>query len=83
MGAIRAKLFKNGSSQAVRLPKAFRFSGTEVTLTRDIATGSVTISPVIGDSWEEFFAFRDAEPSLKNETFERVGNDPIEIRDLF
>jgi len=25
-----AKLFKHGGSQAVRLPKAFRFSGTEV-----------------------------------------------------
>ncbi len=27
-----AKLFKNGRSQAVRLPKAFRFEGTEVTI---------------------------------------------------
>ena len=26
----RAKLFKNGQSQAVRLPKALRFSGKEV-----------------------------------------------------
>ena len=25
-----AKLFKNGRSQAVRLPKEFRFEGTEV-----------------------------------------------------
>ena len=25
-----AKLFKHGGSQAVRLPKAFRFNGTEV-----------------------------------------------------
>lgn len=29
-----AKLFKHGGSQAVRLPKAFRFSGTEVSITR-------------------------------------------------
>ncbi len=27
---LTAKLFPNGSSQAVRLPKEFRFSGTEV-----------------------------------------------------
>jgi len=27
-----AKLFKNGDSQAVRLPKEFRFKGTEVFL---------------------------------------------------
>ena len=28
--AITAKLFKNGNSQAVRLPKEFRFEGEEV-----------------------------------------------------
>ncbi len=27
-----AKLFKHGGSQAVRLPKAFRFAGTEVVI---------------------------------------------------
>lgn len=31
----RAKLFMHGGSQAVRLPKAFRFEGTEVTVTKD------------------------------------------------
>lgn len=30
----RAKLFQNGSSQAVRLPKQFRFEGTEVFVRR-------------------------------------------------
>ncbi|HEY9217115.1 MAG TPA: AbrB/MazE/SpoVT family DNA-binding domain-containing protein [Phenylobacterium sp.] len=30
----RAKLFMHGGSQAVRLPKAFRFEGTEVTVRR-------------------------------------------------
>jgi len=29
-----AKLFKHGGSQAVRLPKAFRFPGTEVLMER-------------------------------------------------
>ncbi len=31
----RAKLFANGHSQAVRLPKEFRFVGTEVKIRRD------------------------------------------------
>jgi len=31
-----AKLFKNGASQAVRLPADFRFEGEEVYITRDI-----------------------------------------------
>lgn len=29
-----AKLFQNGNSQAVRLPKAFQFDGTEVEILR-------------------------------------------------
>ena len=31
---ITAKLFRNGSSQAVRLPKEFRFEGDEVCIKR-------------------------------------------------
>jgi antitoxin VapB len=31
---VMAKLFKHGGSQAVRLPKAFRFKGTEVAIER-------------------------------------------------
>jgi antitoxin VapB len=31
----RAKLFTHGGSQAVRLPKAFRFEGDEVTVRRE------------------------------------------------
>jgi virulence-associated protein VagC len=34
MAEKRAKLFKNGHSQAVRLPKEFRFVGTEVRIRR-------------------------------------------------
>ena len=30
----RAKLFQNGASQAVRLPREFRFEGTEVRIRR-------------------------------------------------
>jgi antitoxin VapB len=31
----KAKLFTHGGSQAVRLPKAFRFEGSEVKIERD------------------------------------------------
>jgi antitoxin VapB len=31
---ITAKIFRHGGSQAVRLPKAFRFAGTEVQIER-------------------------------------------------
>ena len=49
-----AKLFKNGRSQAVRLPAEFRFAETEVFIRRDPASGDVVLSRRPGD-WKEFF----------------------------
>jgi antitoxin VapB len=43
---MRAKLFRNGRSQAVRLPAAFRFEGTEVEIHRDPESGAVVLTPV-------------------------------------
>ena len=48
----RAKLFANGGSQAVRLPKEFRFDGEEVEVRR-FGTG-VLITPVEIDLDEWF-----------------------------
>jgi antitoxin VapB len=39
-----AKLFKNGRSQAVRLPVSYRFEGEEVYIRRDPVTGDVILS---------------------------------------
>lgn len=51
-----AKLFKNGASQAVRLPAKFRFEGDEVYATRDDRTGDVVLSNRPGaKSWGDFF----------------------------
>lgn len=51
-----AKLFKNGASQAVRLPMEFRFEGDEVFVSRDDATGDVVLSTRPGArAWREFF----------------------------
>lgn len=51
-----AKLFKNGASQAVRLPAEFRFEGEEVYVTRDDATGDVVLSNRPGaKTWSDFF----------------------------
>ncbi|RJP47419.1 MAG: AbrB/MazE/SpoVT family DNA-binding domain-containing protein [Desulfobacteraceae bacterium] len=57
-----AKLFKNGSSQAVRLPAEFRFSGSdEVYATRDDATGDVVLSRRPGKKiWKDFFDLTDS-----------------------
>ena len=51
-----AKLFKNGASQAVRLPAEFRFEGNEVYISRDDATGDVVLSNHPGAKiWNAFF----------------------------
>jgi antitoxin VapB len=44
-----AKLFKNGESQAVRLPKEFRFEGTEVLIQR---IGDAVVLLPQAKSWE-------------------------------
>jgi antitoxin VapB len=49
-----AKLFRNGRSQAVRLPSEFRFEGSEVFIRQDPTTGDVILSRR-PESWESFF----------------------------
>ncbi len=48
-----AKLFKNGRSQAVRLPKAFRFKGTEVKIRKD--GNRVILEPLDTSDWPAGF----------------------------
>jgi antitoxin VapB len=50
--STRAKLFWNGRSQAVRLPKEFRFSGDEVLIRR--ADDKVILEPV-HKGWDDSF----------------------------
>ena len=52
--ARTAKLFRNGRSQAVRLPSDFRFDGAEVYIRKDPVTGDVILSKR-PDSWDSFF----------------------------
>jgi len=53
-----AKLFKNGRSQAVRLPAEFRFEGDEVLIRRDPVTGDVILSPR-NKKFEDWVKLRD------------------------
>ena len=53
-----AKLFKNGRSQAVRLPSDFRFTSREVFIRKDPETGDVILSRKPG-SWDDLFAVAD------------------------
>ena len=47
-----AKIFTTGRSQAVRLPKAFRFEGKEVFIRKE--GGNVILSEK-PESWDDFF----------------------------
>ena len=47
-----AKLFRNGQSQAVRLPKEFRFEGTQVFIKR---VGNAVLLLPEHDSWQLLF----------------------------
>ena len=48
-----AKIFQNGRSQAVRLPKEFRLQGKEVKISKQ---GNKIILEPIENSWEQWFA---------------------------
>ena len=64
--AETAKVFTHGGSQAVRLPKAFRFEGTEVRIRRD--GDAVILEPKPAErrrprteaEWKAFWARIDA-----------------------
>lgn len=79
-----AKLFKNGSSQAVRLPADFRFEGEEVYVTRDEVSGDVVLSTHPGErAWVEFFDLMDTIDVPPEFMADRPMNVPPPERDLF
>ncbi len=78
-----AKLFKNGASQAVRLPAAFRFEGSEVYATRE-ESGDVVLSARPGArAWGVFFALMRTIDVPADFMAERPMNVPLVERALF
>ena len=74
-----AKLFRNGRSQAVRLPREFRFEGTQVRV-RQVA-GGVLLEPLISET-PQWYAELDR---LNSGSFMRNGRNqpPPTPRKLF
>src|SRR5258707_10755670 len=78
------KLFKNGSSQAVRLPAEFRFDGDEVYATRDEVTGDVVLSDRPGGKvWQDFFEMMRSIDVPKEFMADRPMNVSPKERNLF
>ena len=69
---VTAKLFTHGGSQAVRLPKAFRFEGAEVRIRKE--GDQVILEPAVRD-WAAFFRWIDARKTGRPE------DDWIELAD--
>lgn len=60
-----AKIFMSGRSQAVRLPKAYRLSGTEVFIKK---VGNALVLIPQADPWETLFqSLEQFEPGFKLE----------------
>ena len=69
-----AKLFMHGRSQAVRLPREFRFEGSEVRVRRE--GRAVVLEPIAQDRasiesiWTEIDAIRQGEDVFPEESFD-------------
>jgi antitoxin VapB len=73
-----AKIFANGRSQAVRLPQEFRFSGTQVRVTRQ---GRGVLLEPLSPTVDDWFAELDR---LKDEKFPGDRHQPATpVRDDF
>ena len=77
----KAKLFMNGRSQAVRLPRDYRFAGDEVYIRKDSETGDVIISRKPG-SWDEFFKMLETMAAPEDFMAER-DNEISQDREVF
>jgi len=76
-----AKLFVTGRSQAVRLPREYRFEGEEVFIRRDPVSGDVVLSRK-PESWQGFLDLAASTVVPKEFMDDRQGA-PAPERDLF
>ncbi len=79
----KAKLFINGRSQAVRLPKAYRFTGNEVYIKR-ISEGVLLIpkDQSIWDIWEQNLMKYD-EPFMTDRNQSEIQQERAGLDEIF
>ena len=73
-----AKLFRNGRSQAVRLPAKFRFEGADEVFVSKV--GDKVVLSAKPSSWDDFF---DAKPQGARGFLGRRNDRPPQKRRLF
>lgn len=79
--ADRAKLFVTGRSQAVRLPREYRFEGEEVFIRRDPKTGDVVLSRRPA-SWQGFLELA-ARVEVPADFMSERNDEPAPERELY
>ena len=78
-----AKIFKTGHSQAVRLPKAFRVDGDEVWISKNEATGEITLIPKKSAERLDALFKLIKEAEVPEEFMSERDNQPGEFRKIF
>jgi antitoxin VapB len=79
-----AKIFMNGRSQAVRLPKAYRFEAKEVYVRRDPKSGDIILSPrPTQKDWEDTLDFLFTNREYAQDFLLDRDRSPPQERDLF
>lgn len=76
-----AKLFRNGRSQAVRLPAEYRFAESEVYIRRDPDSGDVILSRR-PESWSDYFELMKT-IEVPDEFMSERGDAPPQKRQIF
>ena len=74
-----AKLFTHGGSQAVRLPKAFRFEGREVSIRKEgeaVILEPVSREQTLDEFWAELDALRDGEEPFPYPEPQPIAGEP-------
>lgn len=71
------RLFRNGSNQAVRLPREFELDAEEVIIQRE---GNRLILTPVPRSWEDYFARRS---TLDSDFPDAIEDAPAQPRDAF
>lgn len=66
--AATAKIFTSGNSQAVRLPKPFRVNVSEMWITKNEATGEITLKPKENN---------DQRKANLEKLFKMIADDPL------
>ena len=76
---MKAKVFMNGRSQAVRIPAEYRFASDEVYIRRDPQSGDLILSEAPGD-WDDIFAALDR-AGIPDDFMSDRGQGPPQQRD--